>query len=90
MAEYVKPVKVPGVPCAPGALGDEAKALLQLVDRVNELRKELVAFKSRLPVGLNHVEKAVKELNDLVSSLRVKVGERVVADWTGVEPERKF
>lgn len=65
-------------------------ALLALIDRAEHLRRELLAFKTQAKVGENNIQKAADEMKGFIGAMRVRVGERVVADWTGVEPERKF
>lgn len=71
-------------------LSEEAQALLCLIDRANALAAEITTFKRTVPSNENHLEKAASELRGFAGALRVKVGERVVADWTGTEPARKF
>jgi hypothetical protein len=72
------------------AMSDTTLALLALIDRADQLRREIVAFKASAPSGESHLTKAADELKGFSGAMRVKVGERVVADWTGSEPERKF
>jgi hypothetical protein len=71
-------------------MSDATLALLALIDRADRLRREIVAFKASAPSGESHLTKAADELKGFSGAMRVKVGERVVADWTGSEPERKF
>jgi uncharacterized membrane protein (UPF0127 family) len=72
-------------------LSDDAENLLTFIDQAEEIRRKIVAFRTSLPTNTrSHCDKAIEGMKGVVGTLRVTVGERVVADHLGVEVERKF
>jgi hypothetical protein len=75
-----------------GPLSRETVTLLNFIDRAEELRREVNAFKVKVPSSCrSYCDKAAEAMKDLVNRLRAAVGEQVVADHLGVKvEERKF